>query len=77
MHSQALRRLKLYSLSALFLALLLGADPAYAYIGPGAGFAFLGSAFVFLITLMMALVTIAFWPLQWAWRRVRGRRISK
>jgi predicted AlkP superfamily phosphohydrolase/phosphomutase len=50
---------------------------AFAYIGPGAGFAFLGSTLVFVITIGMALVTILFWPLQWTWRTVRRKGISK
>ncbi|MDC0357593.1 alkaline phosphatase family protein, partial [Oligoflexia bacterium] len=50
---------------------------AYAYIGPGAGFAFLGSAFVFLLTFVMAFITIAFWPLQWLYRKLLGKKISK
>ncbi len=50
---------------------------SYAYVGPGAGFAFLGSAFVFVLAIGMAIVTIAFWPLQWLWRKIRGKKISK
>lgn len=60
----------------LFLVLVIPGQ-AQAYIGPGAGFAFLGSAFVFLLTFLMAVVTIAFWPAQWLWRTVKGKRISK
>ncbi|NLF24645.1 MAG: nucleotide pyrophosphatase, partial [Deltaproteobacteria bacterium] len=60
-----------------FLALLFLPQSASAYIGPGAGFAFIGSAFVFVLTFFMAFATLAFWPLQWALRRVAGKRISK
>ncbi len=60
------------------LTLLLSQpDYAVAYIGPGAGFAFLGSTFVVLLTVVMAALTIAFWPLQWAWRKARGFGVSK
>lgn len=50
---------------------------AHAYIGPGAGFAFLGSAFVFIITILMAAATIAFWPLQWLIRKVTVKKRTK
>jgi predicted AlkP superfamily phosphohydrolase/phosphomutase len=52
-------------------------EPAYAYIGPGAGFAFLGSAFVFILTIALALLTILAWPLQWSFRKIRGKGVSK
>lgn len=55
----------------------LVSDTAFAYIGPGAGFAFLGSTAVFLLTIVMALFTIAFWPLQWLWRKLFSKGISK
>lgn len=61
------------------VGILLCAIPnyAFAYIGPGAGFAFLGSTLVFVITIGMALVTILFWPMQWLWRVLRRKGISK
>jgi predicted AlkP superfamily phosphohydrolase/phosphomutase len=70
---------KTYRRRSMCLAVLSVLIPnlAFAYVGPGAGFAFLGSAFVFILTLCMAVLTIAFWPLQWAYRRLSGKRISK
>jgi predicted AlkP superfamily phosphohydrolase/phosphomutase len=50
---------------------------AYGYIGPGAGFAFLGSTLVFVLTLGMALLTLLFWPLQWIIRKATRRGIPK
>ena len=49
------------------IALLTFSCPsmAHAYIGPGAGFAFLGSSFVFILTIVMALGTLLLWPLLW------------
>jgi predicted AlkP superfamily phosphohydrolase/phosphomutase len=63
----------------IFVAAAIGFTPrvALAYIGPGAGFAFLGSTLVFVITIGMAVATLLFWPLQWAWRKVRRKGISK
>ncbi len=64
----------MYILAAL---LLIVPEVAFAYIGPGAGFAFLGSTFVFVLTIFMALATIALWPLQWVFRKARGFGVSK
>src|SRR5688572_10545177 len=64
----------------LFLTLileLLSPTQCYAYIGPGAGFAFLGSGFVLFLTIGLALVTISLWPLQYLWRKFRGLGVSK
>ncbi len=67
--------------SVIFLALIgifiFIPSHAEAYIGPGAGFAFLGSTAVFLLTIVMAVLTIAFWPIQWLWRRLTKKGISK
>jgi predicted AlkP superfamily phosphohydrolase/phosphomutase len=52
-------------------------DLAFSYIGPGAGFAFLGSTMVFVVTIAMAMLTILFWPLQWIWKKIRNKGISK
>jgi len=60
-----------------FLSLSLEANTAQAYVGPGAGFAFLGSALVFVITILMAIATLAFWPLQWLWRKLTNKGLSK
>lgn len=43
---------------------LLGAAPAEAYIGPGAGFAFLSSFFVLFVTFLLAIATILIWPIR-------------
>ena len=74
-----------YSNVALQTALIAAASTfalcfpalAYAYIGPGAGFAFLGSTLVFVLTLGMALVTILFWPIQWVIRKLRNKGFPK
>lgn len=63
--------------SSISLSLLLIPDLAFSYIGPGAGFAFLGSTLVFVVTIGMALLTILFWPLQWIWKKARNKGISK
>jgi predicted AlkP superfamily phosphohydrolase/phosphomutase len=45
-----------------------------AYIGPGAGFAFLGSLLTLLSGFAMSLVSLLFWPLRMAWRVTRRRQ---
>ncbi|MDZ4786411.1 MAG: alkaline phosphatase family protein [bacterium] len=52
-------------------------ESALAYIGPGAGFAFLGSTFVFVLTIGMALLTISLWPLRWTIKKISKKGISK
>lgn len=62
----------------LLLAALLahgrhgGAD--WAYIGPGAGFAFLGSFLTFLLGLFLGLVSLLLWPFRLVWGLLRGRQ---
>jgi predicted AlkP superfamily phosphohydrolase/phosphomutase len=56
------------------LAVLALPSTAHAYIGPGAGFALLSSFFVFLTTMVLALVALLRWPFRLMWRAVRGGR---
>jgi predicted AlkP superfamily phosphohydrolase/phosphomutase len=52
-------------------------DTAHAYIGPGAGFAFLGSFFVFFVTFILALTALFTWPIRALSRRWRQRRFQQ
>lgn len=63
-------------LAVALLVVLASPTAAWAYIGPGAGFALLSSFFVMLGTLVLALVALARWPFRLAWRLLRrgGRR---
>ena len=67
----------------LFVAVLCLAIPALvphhsgvsgAYIGPGAGFAFLGSFISLALSFLLSLGSLLIWPLRMAWRALRGRR---
>lgn len=52
---------------------------AFAYIGPGAGFAFLGSFLTLLLSLAASLASLLLWPFRMLWgmlRRGRGRQPS-
>jgi predicted AlkP superfamily phosphohydrolase/phosphomutase len=53
------------------------ASPAEAYIGPGAGFAVLGSFAVLFGTTLVAGFALLAWPFRTLWRMIRHRRKSK
>jgi predicted AlkP superfamily phosphohydrolase/phosphomutase len=58
-------------------ALLALASPLAAYIGPGAGFAFLSSFLVLFLTFFLALFSFLSWPFRFLWKAVRGQRAYK
>ena len=60
--------------AALALAI---AAPAEAYIGPGAGFALLSSFLVLFTTIVIAILSILFWPFRVLWRLARGKRAPR
>jgi len=60
------------------LILLSGLSvPVHAYIGPGAGFAFLSSFLVLFITFFIAIFTLLSWPFRFLFRTLRGKRALK
>ena len=59
------------------LTLLALASPLAAYIGPGAGFAFLSSFLVLFLTFLLALFSFLSWPFRFLWRAARGQRAYK
>src|ERR1019366_650614 len=48
--------------------------PHLAYIGPGAGFAFLGSFLTLLGGLLLGLISVLLWPFRMAWGALTGRQ---
>jgi predicted AlkP superfamily phosphohydrolase/phosphomutase len=56
------------------LAILLAPSPAFAYIGPGAGFALAGSFFAVFLAICSAILMLLTWPVRLLWRAVFGRR---
>ncbi len=48
--------------------------PQFAYIGPGAGLALVGSFLTILLAVLSALLALLTYPLQLIWRLLRGRR---
>ncbi|RMF69185.1 MAG: nucleotide pyrophosphatase, partial [Calditrichaeota bacterium] len=56
------------------LVLLVDARPAWAYIGPGAGFAFLTSFFMLFASFFMAFFTFLTWPIRVLLRFFKRRK---
>ncbi|MEW6366426.1 MAG: alkaline phosphatase family protein [Acidobacteriota bacterium] len=65
------RTLRFLALAAL-LALL--PCPLTAYIGPGAGFAFISSFFVLFLVMVLAVFSLLAWPFRYVFRMLRGKR---
>lgn len=64
-----MRRPTAWIAPALAASLLLAAaEPALAYIGPGAGFALVSSAFVLVTTILVVGFTLLAWPFRALWR---------
>jgi predicted AlkP superfamily phosphohydrolase/phosphomutase len=61
-------------LALVALVLLVLPGRADAYIGPGAGFAVLGSFLVIFTTIVIAIASILIWPFRALWRFARGQR---
>jgi len=60
---------------ALAAGLLLASPtPADAYIGPGAGFALFSSFFVFITTVVIAVLSLLVWPFRMVWRAMHRTR---
>jgi len=58
----------------LILAILLGAAPLSAYVGPGAGFAFLSSFLVLFLTFFLAIFSFLSWPFRFLFRLLRRKK---
>jgi len=56
---------------------LSSASCAYAYIGPGAGFAFLSSFVILFISVLLILVSIFSWPVRTAVLLIKRRKIKR
>src|SRR5690349_1870461 len=62
---------------AVVMILFGAAAPASAYIGPGAGFALMSSAFVLVTTLIVVLLTLIAWPFRVVWRAITRKAPPK
>lgn len=64
-------------LAMLAALVFIGAEPAHAYIGPGAGFAFLGSFLALIATFLLAVLQFLIWPFLYLFRRFKVARVRK
>ncbi len=70
-------------IAALWIALYVAGralrNSAYSlsYIGPGAGFAFLGSFLTLALSVLASLASLLIWPFRWAWVTVRKRGVTR
>ncbi|MCP4607496.1 MAG: nucleotide pyrophosphatase, partial [Planctomycetes bacterium] len=62
-------------LVVVFVFVVLVPSEAYAYIGPGAGFAVVGSFFVLLTAILSAVFLLLTWPVRFVIRAIRFRRV--
>ncbi len=63
--------------ACILVTVLLLATEAQAYIGPGAGFAVLGSFLFILTSMVSALFILLSWPVRAVWRWVRRSRLPR
>lgn len=66
------RNLSVRKIMLALAVLLLGADPAMAYVGPGADVTFISSALTLLLWVLAAFSATLLWPVYALWRRIRG-----
>ena len=66
---------KTLQLTAITVGVLLCTPHlALAYVGPGAGFAFVSSIFIIIFTTFLAFLTLLTWPIRWTVQRIRGSK---
>ncbi len=76
------RRPSLFSLlrqkSSIFILVVIFLSlPLHAYVGPGAGFAFLSSFLVLFLTFILAVFSFLSWPFRFFFRLIRGQKAYK
>ena len=70
-----MKRIRVLRLSVILAGLILLAPlPAAAYVGPGAGLAFVSSLFIIIFTTFLAILTLLTWPIRWAIQKIRGSK---
>lgn len=69
-----LNSLRVLSLSTAICVSLLCAGEAYAYIGPGAGVALIGTFFGFTAALFATLAMVLAWPVWIVWKKYKAKK---
>ncbi len=67
----------LRTLACFFILFLLWEPALHAYVGPGAGFAFLSSFLVLFLTFFLAVFSLLSWPFRFLFRLIRGQKSYK
>jgi predicted AlkP superfamily phosphohydrolase/phosphomutase len=67
-----IRKIKVFLFFILTLSL-----PLLAYVGPGAGFAFLSSFLVLFLTFLLAVFSFLTWPFRFLFRVIKGQKAYK
>ena len=62
---------------AVLTAVLLLPSEAQAYVGPGAGIAVATTGFMLVISLLLAIFGILFWPFRWLFKQLTRKRAPK
>jgi len=70
-------KIKIFFISLLFICFFALASPLDAYVGPGAGFAFLSSFLVLFLTFILAVFSFLSWPFRLLVKLIRGQKAYK
>jgi predicted AlkP superfamily phosphohydrolase/phosphomutase len=70
-------KIKIFFIALLFIYFFALASPLDAYVGPGAGFAFLSSFLVLFLTFILAVFSFLSWPLRLLVKLIRGQKSYK
>jgi len=61
----------------LFVVMIMIQIPVFAYIGPGAGIPFIGSFIGFIVTIVLVISAILFWPIRQLLKKKKLKNTSK
>lgn len=64
-----------YAIFIIVIALV--SKNAYAYVGPGAGITMLGALWAVVISILLAVIAILFWPVRFLIRKMRAKKEEK
>ena len=70
-------KIKIFFITLFFIYFLALASPLDAYVGPGAGFAFLSSFLVLFLTFILAVFSFLSWPFRLLIKLIRGHKAYK
>jgi len=70
-------KIKIFFITLFFICFFALASPLDAYVGPGAGFAFLSSFLVLFLTFILAVFSFLSWPFRLLVKLIRGQKAYK